>query len=187
MRNKETWADKIFPKLLSQFTPRIQADLREIPWPKNVKGEVKSLFLYGPTETGKTIHSAFLCLQENKNLYLGGDTSGKEFIFVSFPELFSEIKATFGSNEISEIDVLEKYKKVYLLVLDDFGVKNASDWFLELLYIIINYRYEYLLKTIITSNTSLEDISNKLGDDRISSRIGRMCIISDKKKTWKNK
>ena len=186
MRTEKIWKDKILPKLIKQFTPRIQQDLEYIPWPDKMDEKVESQFIYGNTETGKTIYAVFLCLQENRNLYLAGDTSGKSFIFISFPELFSEIKATFNNKELSEIEVIEKYKKVDLLVLDDFGVKTASDWFIEILYIIINYRYEYLLRTIITCNESLEEISNKLGDERITSRIERMGKIR-KKKTWKTK
>lgn len=184
MRKEETWKEKILPKLINKFTPRIQEDLRRIEWPKILPKEIGNQYLFGDTGAGKTIYAAFLCLQESKLNYLAEDTSGKDFIFVSFPELFLEIKSTFDNKAVKEVDIINKYKDVHLLVLDDFGVKNGSDWFMEILYIIINHRYEYMKKTIFTSNSSIEEASKQMNDIRIAARIERMCKVT-KKKSWK--
>jgi DNA replication protein DnaC len=69
---------------------------------------------------------------------------------------------------------------VDLLILDDLGVDKPSDWVLNVLYNIINYRYENLKKTIITSNFSLDEIAEAFNDNRITRRIERMCIIEEK-------
>jgi len=184
MRKEEIWRKRILPKLIKRFTPRIQQDLLKIEWPANLPNEISNLYLYGETEVGKTIYAAFLCLHASKLKYLTEDISGKDFLFVSFPELFMEIKETFEDKTKSEVTVLNKYREVDLLVLDDFGVKNSSDWFIEVLYVIINYRYEQQKTTVFTSNYSLQEMASLLGDDRISSRIERMCRIM-LKKTWK--
>jgi len=184
MRNLQTWEHKIRPKLIRQFTPRIQQDLNSIKTPK-LPAEVESTYLYGDTEVGKTIYACLLLLQEYKNIYMTGNISDNRLLFVSFPEMFLEIKNTFNTTDNSESQVLDKYKDADLLVLDDFGVKSLSDWALELLYIIINHRYEFNKKTIITSNHSLQELAGILEDDRIPSRIERMCSISKKIKNWK--
>jgi DNA replication protein DnaC len=48
------------------------------------------------------------------------------------------------------------------------------------LYHLINHRYEYMKKTIITSNYTLEELEQRLNDQRITSRINRMCKIEEK-------
>jgi DNA replication protein DnaC len=72
--------------------------------------------------------------------------------------------------------VVDKYSRCPLLVLDDLGVEKTTDWALQTLYVILNNRYTNYRQTIITSNLTLEEIGNKLGD-RIASRIAGMCSI----------
>jgi DNA replication protein DnaC len=67
-------------------------------------------------------------------------------------------------------------KKAKLLFIDDLGIEKTSDRYLENLYLIINYRYENKLPTIITSNMSLEDLEKHL-TPQITSRIKSMCKI----------
>ena len=63
-----------------------------------------------------------------------------------------------------------------LLFLDDLGAEKATDWALETLFTIINDRYERMLPTVYTSNLSLQQLSETLGD-RIASRIAGSCIV----------
>ena len=72
---------------------------------------------------------------------------------------------------------MDKYGDYHLLVLDDFGVEKISDWSYQLLYMLINRRYNNLKTTIFTSNFSLEQIAQQLGDDRLTSRIQHMCDV----------
>lgn len=182
MRNVSTWEAKQLPKFKKAFTPRITRDLKHIPWPESLPEKIESLYLYGDTETGKTIYSAFLVLQERKNLYLAGNTEPYNILFISFPEMFIDLQNTFNNPDINLKDVLDRFKKADLLVIDDFGMKSMSNWSIEMLYVIINYRYEELKKTIITSNHSLKELAIILKEDTIVSRIERMCKISKKKK-----
>jgi len=45
------------------------------------------------------------------------------------------------------------------VVLDDLGREKASDWTAEVLYVLVNDRYEALLPTIVTTNLSREELS----------------------------
>ena len=45
-----------------------------------------------------------------------------------------------------------------LVVLDDLGRENATDWTGELVYSVVNARYEAMLPTIVTSNRSIADL-----------------------------
>jgi len=73
------------------------------------------------------------------------------------------------------------------LVLDDLGTCKLSEWMFEILYSLINYRYEYLKTTIITSNYSIEQLAELWNDDRITSRIVRSGEVFEKEHYLKRK
>lgn len=185
MRTAERWQETLMPKLVKTFTPRIQKDLQTIPFPADIAKmtEVPSEYIYGDTEHGKTIRSIFLFLQEHKNLYLNLNTEKKVAMFVSVPTLFEQLKSNFNKSNESDV-LIEQCKQAHFLVLDDIGVNKSSEWANDVLYLILNHRYEYLKKTVITSNFSIQQLSEQFGDDRITSRIQRMCEVV-KKKNWR--
>jgi DNA replication protein DnaC len=180
MRTVERWDKVIRGIFIKQFTPRIQRDLLQIPDLPTLPGDVDSCFISGEPGAGKTIHACLLLLREQRNLYLSEMTADCEFISVS--TLIEKIKASFDTKEgLTEHQILEHYSTVHLLILDDFGTLKCTDWVYQTLYLIINNRYEQMKKTIITSNLNLEQLASQLGDDRITSRIERMCKIIHKK------
>ena len=183
MRNEERWDEILLPRYLKMFTPRIQDDIQGLPFPKDISKtkKIKSSFIYGDTETGKTIYGTFLSLQYCKLRYLSNDLTRFRFFYIPVPDLFDELKKEF---EINRSEMLSRCKDVDLLYLDELGLKKANDWAVEIIYMIINYRYEYKKTTIITSNLSLEELSAQFGDDRITNRIQRQYEII-KKKPWK--
>ncbi len=188
------------PKI--NFPPRIQEDLLRIPTPKNIPNPIENTYIFGNVDSGKTIFASFMLLEEKKNLYIDYTSQNEEgwdkkesknenCVFISVPDLFNEIKNTYNQSEkagvelepyepwkkngITERRILDYYCNAHLLLLDDFGLGKPTDWILEILYLIINHRYDFLKKTIFTSNCSLEEVAKIFGDDRIVSRILRMC------------
>lgn len=94
--------------------------------------------------------------------------------------MLAEIKATFGKQDGETDKVMQRYLQAHFLVLDDFITTRPTDWVLELLYHLINYRYEYCKTTIITSNYSLQELEEILQEQRIISRISRSYKIIKK-------
>ena len=144
---------------------------------KKIEGVNGSCFITGSCGTGKT-HIAVgslkyfvqqLPCRHFQDLYL------TEAIFITVPELLMKIRSCFSLNDCEET-IVNKYSSIPFLVLDDLGVEKTSDWALQTLYIIINTRYSNCFQTVITSNFSVEEIAEKLGD-RIASRITGMCDI----------
>lgn len=180
MRNLENWKQRSFPRIIQMFSPRIQKDLQMIysahPLPK-YEG---SVFVYAPCNYGKTIYAASCILSFSFEAYM--EERACTYALVNVSDLFMVLKANFGNG--SEMQILEKYLDVDLLVVDDIGVGKKSDWAYDVFYFLINYRYENLKDTIITSNLSLEELATNWHDDRITSRISRMCKIAEKKH-WK--
>lgn len=183
MRNEQDWLLRIRPLYVEAFPPRIQKVLISKITEKEIITPIESTFITGEVNFGKTILACQMMLQEQKNVYLrNGPKDASDLCkFVSVPDLYEEIKATFNpdSNNSTQ-DVLNSYCNTRLLVLDDFGTIKPTDWVLQTLYQIINYRYDYLKTTIVTSNHSLPEIAKILGDDRITSRIDRMCKVIHK-------
>lgn len=161
----------------------LNAGISDFPrlWQK-LKESTEGMFLTGSRGVGKT-HLAVALMREIMLNIPPANYSGtykidvqKMPLFISVPELLLEIRDTYGNNEISEKEVIDKYSWVDMLILDDLGVEKTSDWVLQTLYTIMDRRYREELRTIITSNLSIQEIQEKL-DDRIASRIVGMCKV----------
>jgi DNA replication protein DnaC len=85
-------------------------------------------------------------------------------------EFLDEIKSSFDSNDFLIKDFL---KVKHALILDDFGTEKVTDWTQEIIYRLINLRYEKMLQTFFISNLSPSKIGDVYGD-RIMSRITEM-------------
>ena len=173
----ETWQNNYLPIILGELTPRIRKDMQNLPFPKELK-KVESTFIHGKIGSGKTIQAVFMMISEARICFVNRQYSKVEFI--SVPELLLKFKDSYSSKEedqMTEKELVEYYSTLPLLVLDDIGVERITDWSFQLLYIIINRRYENMKKTIFTSNFSLSELAEKFGDDRIPSRIQQMCKI----------
>ena len=171
----DRWLEKVFPK-------RIRHDLKRIPMSKEKLERIlesmngRGLYIHGPTGCGKTILSANLTVLYATRRWL--ENKAIQVHFQTVPNLLQEIKQTFKPDcEQTEGLLVNKLSTTPWLVLDDLGVEKVSEWVLQTLYVIINNRYESMLPTIITSNLSLDDLSVRLGNDRIPSRIAGMCEI----------
>ena len=183
-KRQQKWRTVILEERMKNYlTPRIIKDLKTFPFPPSKFIEKESLYLFGKVGTGKTIKASVIFLQNQEENYI--TNCNKTYEFISIPNLLMMIKDSFDCDEIRESDIIKKYSEVDILVLDDFGIEKTTDWSLQILYLIINYRYEYLKQTIITSNISLEQLAKKLGDERIPSRLKQMCKIIECKKQYR--
>jgi len=176
----QQWDGEVMKTKLYQLPPRIQQDIRTIPFPQI--DTVSSTYLWGEIGSGKTIRAVFMMLTALRDSYL--QRIHLSALYITVPELLLKLKNSYSQSyggddpsELSEMQLVERYSEVDLLVLDDFGVERTTEWSFQLLYIIINRRYENMKKTIFTSNLDLKQLAEKLGDDRIPSRIQQMCQV----------
>lgn len=184
-RKYEKWCRRSFADL-----PRIRDILLQTGpqnnLPKFDADEGEGLFIYGALKSGKTILAAQLIMEEKKRLYLAGEESKKEILFVKVPKLLHQIKATYKNDEgESETQIISRLQNAHVLVLDEFGMSKPSDWLLDLLYLVIDHRYETKASTIYSSNYDLGTLTEILEDERIPSRIERTCRII-KKTPWQS-
>ena len=94
-----------------------------------------------------------------------------EGLYIYLPTFLDDLRNSYN-NPSPEFDKeLEMVKSCKLLIIDDIGAERVTEWVRERIVSIINTRSSNGLCTIYTSNLSLKGLTDKLGDDRISSRI----------------
>lgn len=127
------------------------------------------LLLIGAVGSGKT-HIAVAALRE---VIERGHTG----LFCNVVDLLDDLRASYNpQSSQSGWEILEQIEKADLVVLDDLGAEAPTGWVLDRLYQIINRRYEENRPTIVTSNLSLEELSDQIGT-RITSRLCEMCQV----------
>jgi DNA replication protein DnaC len=69
--------------------------------------------------------------------------------------------------------MFERVREAGLLVLDDLGAENGTAWATEKLFQIINYRYNFRMPTVVTTNSRL--LSHM--DERLASRLSDIGLV----------
>ena len=123
---------------------------------KKINNEkVKGLYLSGSFGSGKSyILSALL-----------NELSNKGFVTVNvhYPSLLNRLKASFNDYTYSE--VLDEIMTCDILLLDDIGAENNSNWARdEVLGTILQYRMDNDLTTFFTSNFTIEELESILSE-----------------------
>ncbi|NLJ75840.1 MAG: ATP-binding protein [Peptococcaceae bacterium] len=99
-------------------------------------------------------------------------------LFVEVPDLLDRIRSTYGPGggpeQTTEYQLLDTARQVPLLVFDDLGAHNYTEWTRNKIYSIINYRLNERLPVIVTTNIKLDEIAEYLGE-RTTSRLLEMC------------
>lgn len=129
------------------------------------------LLLWGNTGTGKTHLAYAACNYVREN--------GGGFMFRRVPDVMKELRGAiqeqkrreqhFGQVEtmgLTADELLTMYAGRFLLVLDDLGAHQQTEYAAAVLYDIIDARYRKHVPTIVTTNFRPDQV-----DDRIASRL----------------
>ena len=112
----------------------------------------------------------YIALKQSNPYNIGRPDIGRNFHFITSSDLIQELRDSYDSDLVSEHATLLKYKEAPLLLLDDLGTERASEWQQEKLHLILNYRYNYLLPTIITTNLDSNELKTQI-NQRLMDRI----------------
>ena len=151
-----------------------------------IKSEMKNgLIIYGNIGYEKTYFGACIAnkmIEQNKIVLMEKSSS-----------IIDRIKESFNKEGLSEIEIIELYSNVDMLIIDDFGNENLSKWALEKLYKIISNRYDNELPIVITTRFNKEQLIEQLStenDTEIAEEIvevlNEMCygiVITEERKT----
>jgi DNA replication protein DnaC len=132
----------------------------------------QSLFLYGPYGIGKT--GLMVAALRHVAIMYAEQHPGATMRFASAPQLFRDLRAGYADESYTR--VLDTATSSSLLALDDLGAEKPTEWVKEQLYLIVNERYDSNRPIWITSNLTLDELEDRIGE-RVVSRLSEMCAL----------
>lgn len=134
----------------------------------------QNIIMCGTTGTGKT-HLA--CAIAKKII----EDHCCSVVFTSAGRIFREVKSTYSKNsKNTENEAINIFASPDLLIIDEVGVQHGSDSELNILFEIINERYEKLLPTVMISNLAIDKLAAYTGDrviDRMKENGGMLMVF----------
>lgn len=130
------------------------------------------LYIHGGVGAGKT-HAASAMAR----LFA---EAGYDVAFTTAKGMLERVKATFdeGGTEAA----VARYAKCDVLVLDDLGKEDATEWSVGTVFSVLDARYEDMRPTIVTSNYAPGALADRLARrgervtaEAIASRISQTC------------
>ena len=100
--------------------------------------------------------------------------------FLVVPDFLDDLRTallhnTGDSREPDDVALLRRVRRGEVLILDDLGAHNYTEWTCNKLYSLLNYRLNYQLPVIITTNLKMSELDEYLGN---AQRPGlRRCAV----------
>lgn len=148
------WLQTVLDQAVTDSVRRVQISIQAGP----------SLLILGPTGVGKT-HQAYGALR-----LLSKTGIRCAWKAVTAADLYAKLRPRHGVDSEAEFRALSDAP---LLLVDDLGAAKNSEWVEEVNYRLINWRYERVLPTLLTSNVPPRELANGLGE-RVASRLIEM-------------
>ncbi len=98
-------------------------------------------------------------------------------LFTTVQRLVRRVKDSWRTKEETESEVIEAFASPDLLILDEIGVQFGSEFEKQILFDVLNERYEKLKPSILLSNIPREQLGEYLGErvtDRLRENGGKM-------------
>ena len=130
------------------------------------------LYIYSPvaaTGTGKSLAAGHVAAEMVRR--------GQSARMASEPVVAARLQAAMGDPESSVLDVINAMATVDMLVIDDLGKQKVSEWYLSMLFAIVDERDKRNKPTLYTSQYSLDKMkeiwakANPETAEAIASRI----------------
>lgn len=136
----------------------------------------RSAMLLGTVGTGKT-HLGTAMLQAVIRQHAHAGLHG---LYATAGSIIRDVKATFGNRGRTEADIYDDLIRPDLLVIDEVGVQHGTDFERQVLFEVINGRYEKIKPTIVVSNLGVTELRQCLGDravDRLRDKSGIVVVF----------
>lgn len=172
---------KYTSKTLKDFRDYGNADLKEVrdfceDYVKNIEVNIeegRGIFFYGSNGVGKSFLSCIILKEVYRHRY-----SCRRVTFSQYISAYTESwGATKDEKDVSNQDLLDKYKGVEFLVLEEIGKEIDSKIAKPILEDLLRYREEHGLVTFICSNITPKEIAEIYGASIMSIIKGSMTPI----------
>lgn len=127
--------------------------------------ERNGLFICGDCGVGKS-HLAFATANSLIQ-------RGNSVIAMTMIDLLLKIKSSFNAynDKMTEEQILQIYTDCALLVIDDLGKEKPTEWALQMIYSVIDRRYNALKPIIVTTNFTASELVKRFGDSSLGNAI----------------
>jgi DNA replication protein DnaC len=182
-RDGQDEAYRLVDAYVKSFVKMFETDLPD-------KDRIKSLYLWsGNTGTGKTTTAAAIANEYIRRHYVGSIKRGlkpkrRPVYFIGLNDLqsmYNEANRPNMPKDLAEVaareymDALTTAQRVDFLVLDDIGLRAASEIFTQDIYRLLNHRNTEMLPTVYTSNIPLSDLE-QIYSKQVWDRTRDMCM-----------
>lgn len=136
----------------------------------------QGIYIYGGFNTGKTIFLNSLANYAIKN--------NKSIIFLTSLDLLDFLLKNIEKNNELNYEVISKIKEVDLLLIDDLGQEKMNNWFLSIIYQILDYRFKNKKTCCFSSNFSINELKKQwfkikdLEKIKVEKTINKICDLT---------
>jgi len=110
--------------------------------------------------------------------------TGWRCFFCTPTRFFLDLKATYGDRGkdggLTEADVVERYARWPLLVVDEIGQRGETDWEDRVLFEMLNRRYNGDVDTLLLGNDGRAKLEENLGPSLVSRMRERGGVVACK-------
>lgn len=139
-------------------------------WKEKVRPNGYGFLFYGTCGTGKThLSTAILKALIEKDWTWG--------IYTNVRALIDHVRSTWNdySDPGNKERVVNQYRTVPLLIIDEIGIQAGTENEIEILFSILDYRVTNSFPTILISNLNRKDLQSLLSE-RLYDRILTKCV-----------
>lgn len=157
----------------------------------DAKDKIKSMYLYSEeTGTGKTTTAAVILNEWLIRHYIGSLQRNRQSLQIpgyfldvnEWQTLFNEFNRSNIPRETAEKSAKEYYRRMSnaktapFAILDDIGVRSATEAFRGDIHAVINHRVTNGLPTVYTSNIPIDELESVF-DRRLYDRVRDLCVV----------
>ena len=143
------YADRTF----DTYQPRTPSQTEALDTMRRLaEGTIRNAAILGKPGVGKSHLAAATATAWSRR-------TGVRAEWVNVPQLLVDLRSEYGTDDFETRALVRTLRASKgLVILDDLGREKASDWTSEMVYTLVNARYEALLPTAATTNLTPDEL-----------------------------